>query len=367
MGKMKNYFESEFNSSRVQTQTFTLTPPLELMTEWKVENIHGHQYVYQNRVLVMDENVTLKTYNINGKIMWGKRLRKDNYRLGISEGMLLFDNDLVICNIGDNIVRINVENGKMSETFFSKDFDLSNSIITSGIFIYHSLNDDDDFVCNAVKYNTGDFLWSKRINHIPHFITSANQKVLLVEDRGKISCFDVESGEKIWEHAEKINNGFVDILSISRIFDDSVYLNFTNNKVLKLRMNDGYVLWEKYVSNNADNLNVYPDGKLYLVDYNSYICVDAENGKIIRNFPMLQQFQKENLFQPTQLCVSDTHLFLGGIKTGKIVAINKENGNIDWSFSCKAGIPLYNFMQIKDEKLFVTDSDGNLYVFREIK
>ncbi|MDR2010763.1 MAG: PQQ-like beta-propeller repeat protein [Bacteroidales bacterium] len=113
-----------------------------------------------------------------------------------------------------------------------------------------------------------------------------NNNRVIFQTISSLHCFDITTGELIWQYNPAPIEGYSDTPMLYR--DGKIYIRCTSGKVTCLNAQTGAVIWktgEDYIPAPDGRMDIY-DGKLYLAAWGDNVefylyCLSAENGDFI--------------------------------------------------------------------------------------
>lgn len=178
-------------------------------------------------------------------------------------------------------------------------------------------------------------LESEKDHNLGGGIAIYEDRVIINTAYGEIISLDIMNGTQVWKRSIDIP-----FRSASTIFDNKILSLTISNKLYVLGADTGEVFWEhEGLVNNTTligNPKVAADQNIVIVPYSNgdYYALNITNGKLIwkNSFFDLEQQETSNSFKDIDAYpVIKKDIVIVSSSIGKVVAINKKNGNRFWT------------------------------------
>jgi outer membrane protein assembly factor BamB len=373
---MENYTHYRFHPGRRRMQADPLVPPLRPLPDWSMPDVGYPPKIAGGLLFLSFVEGRLGTYESSGKPVWSFRLPR-GYRAGLpNEGDLLISDGTLVTRLGHEMFVLNASTGELRDRLVAPEFDLRSAVLQGnrlfGIFLDEE-DDDEPVYCFAYDLDRREFLWKCTIERIPGSLTVSEQSVFLSDKKGHFTCLSAETGTQIWTTSVQetgrfrdvdrtIRNG--DVTGVPLTWADLVIVPVEGYHVLALDHATGTVRWSQVIDiDDPRSLACSPDGILTIVDSEICVSLNVATGHI------LSQMNIDAALRPyggpllTQMDITNRFLYFSTIQKGILVALDRESGEIPWTFQCAAAVPIHNAPVVVNGYLYLLDEDHNLYVF----
>ncbi len=154
--------------------------------------------------------------------------------------------------------------------------------------------------------------------------------------------------------------------SASIIYKDCIIKSIPEGILASFDVFTGELQW--YVEGVSLLVSEYK-GKIYNLNTDTFVIIDASTGKIEKEISMLDQYRinKIEMASTNTLCVTDTHVFFTDNWKSKIGALNIEKCKLDWVYQLdtKQGTTLPNAPIIEEKRMYILDSAGTLHILEK--
>ena len=321
--------------------------------------------IYENNIILTDNNGTIFNINDRGNIYWKKNIYKKIYKkiyknLNIS----VYQNNIyVVDNIGF-IYAISLNSG---ELIWIKNHGIP---IKSNIKVFDNkiflINQDNRVLCLNTK--DGSKIWD--IRSTSSFIKSQNflslaiskkRDVVIINSSGELSKIDGNNGEVYWSlnTLGSILTDATDFFKSSQIVIDNDNIIFsTRSSFFSFNLDDGVVNWEQTLSSVGTPII---DGKnIFFVTENGYFVIMNKNtGKVISANNILKILKKKK--QTTKI----TGFIMGSGKiysvtlNGYLIISSAISGKVE-SFK-NIGDPIISAPIINNGKLYILTQNSRIF------
>lgn len=227
---------------------------------------------------------------------------------------------------------------------------------------------DGDFVYAAsaselVKINTATGVQQWRIKSsekIAGGVGVGANVVLVGTAQGSVLAYDF-TGKPVWK--AKLSS---EVLSVPRVFVDTVVVRAGDNHIYGLNINDGSRKWVYQRANPSLSLRssaglVVDSGAVYAgFAGGKMVSLRADNGNLLWEATVAQPkgvTEIERIADITSLPVVDGPVVYAVAYQGKIAAVDRTNGRVVWN----RDISSYSGISAEDGKVFVSHSVGSVY------
>jgi outer membrane protein assembly factor BamB len=371
---MRIYTHFEFTAKRHRHDRVQLNPSLKLASRWCLTNVGYLPKVYGDKTLLSFKDGLIRAYDRAFQSLWSFRLPAGFEPTPPFDGGILISENSVITRFGEKLFCLDIECGKIFAQHEVPELDLEAAIIQDSRFISLIL-EGGKFFCAAYNYKIGNQLWTHPVSEPPDYITGDSNLIVLSDCKGELCCLNGVTGKQLWRvrlmelvdgetEYKELKRG--DIEGIPIINGGLVIVPVIKNHVIALELQTGKLVWMQKLDIEVPNNTVlYPDGNIYIVDYKILVIINAQSGQILESRNLFEEFKDHNLLMPTRFAVSEDFIYVADIYKGNLVALNKNDGRIGWSYELKTQIPYLKGPIIIGEQLFLLDIKGNLYTFSQ--
>ncbi len=281
-----------------------------LKTEWKINlnsSVYASAAVYKNKFYLAQNDGLLSCFDGEGDLLWDYDLFGD-----VRTSPAVKDNFVVASTLQGDLALLNALSGDALQTI---GFDAP---ITSPLLIT-------------------DYDW--RINTMSPKTSGSKAAVVFGNADGKVSCYDVETLEKIWETqiSDKplFNKFYVAKNQILFVYE---------NSVIAISKKNGAVLWRKNFGEKLNPQITFGRSDMFVFSNDKIFSVDIKLGE--KNWSVKK-------FRPRKTALSKNRktLFVIDAK-GNLILLNSYNGKFKKRFPLK----------LKGKRFFIERVSGNLIV-----
>jgi outer membrane protein assembly factor BamB len=234
-------------------------------------------------------------------------------------------------------------------------------------------DDDEPIYCFAYDLERSDFSWKHRISRAPKALTMSEQQIFISDKKGSFTCLSAATGSQVWTTSLKEIGQFKDIdktvrsgdvTGIPLLWADMVIVPVEGYRVAAFSQASGEVRWSQQIDiDDPRNVVCSPEGNLIIVDCEICISLDVTTGQILSQLNIDAAVQPHGGPLLTRSDVTNGFLYFSTIDQGVLVALDRQSGEIPWSFKCAAPVPINNAPVVVDGRLYLVDESGSLYVF----
>ena len=376
---MVDYTHYQFHPERRRLQADSLMPPLKLLKDWSKTSVGYLPRIAAGKLFITFIDGHLEVYDeASGEFLWNFRL-PNGYQPGLpNDGDLLISGELLITRLDGEIFVLDIESGKLCDRQLVPYFDLESAILLGRrlIGVYVDEDDDDEPIyCFAYDITQREFLWKQVIQRFPHSLTASASQIFLSDRRGHFTSLSIETGRQLWSISVQEIGRYDDldgtrrqgdVTGIPCLWEDLVIVPVEGYHILALEQTSGVLRWEQTVEiDDPRNLVCDPDGDLILVDAEVYVSMEASTGRILTQKNIRSALHPYGGPLLTRMDVAGNFLYFSTIHRGILVALNRQSGEIPWSFKCAAAVPIRNAPVVLNHRLYLLDEEHNLYIFVE--
>ena len=323
--------------------------------------------IYENDIFFSDDNGTIFSTDLNGKINWKKNIYKKIYKKIFKNLTLSIHKNKIY--VADNIgfvYSIDLDNGKL---VWIKNHGIP---LKSKIKIF----DNKIFLINQdnriLSFNTSDGSAIWNIRSIPSFIKSqsflslalSNQGYLIAStSSGDLMKVDSKDGYILWSlnTLGSMLTHATDFFKSSDVVIDNENIIFsTQSSMFSYNLENGYMNWQRDVSSVATPII---DGKnIFFVTENGYfVIMDADTGKIVSSNNILKVLKKKKQLTKITAFIMGSGKIFSVTLNGYLIISSANTGKTE-SFK-KIGDFITSPPIINDGKLFIYTEDSRILGF----
>lgn len=267
------------------------------------------------------------------------------------------------------------------------------SNIENGRLLFMNYENNIEYI-GGYDINSSSILWQTE-NKNRFTLLLSNEKFFSRDTiESSFYCESILSGERFWTFDLKSLPKYVhyegdkteEITKVIGVFNKLVWLSTKGNCIISLDIESGdlrnFIEWkvdENTVSPDAHSaLLHYEKGEIHILNTDYYTIISAETGKVILNVKQIEFSNELPLYRRffTRL-YGDLMCFSCHLKsTGKdfIGIFNIANQKLEWIYEMQlefikgkgmAFLPPSSIPQISNNKLFIMDSEGVIYIFEK--
>ena len=265
--------------------------------------------------------------------------------------------------------------------------DISSIVISSGNILFTG---DSMGNLSAVDRSSLTEIWSHSYSDSSCIGTPivTDSKVIFTQAAGEITCLNISDGSLIWQYIPAFNESEAEGLNDGAATGDGrVYAAFISGELRAFDLETGKLLWHYKSEQGLRTAPAYSDGLVFLGEYNGiFSIIDASSGERINgggaggavNTPSVSAgnvyysawdgsvhavqikavipLWNAKLSEPvTTPPVISEGLVIVGTASGKIVALNQNDGAALWEYSSHGG---QLRLSINAGKIFAATEDG---------
>lgn len=373
---MEDYTHYQFHPERRRMQADALEPPFKQLEDWSMSGLACQPKIKDGRVFVSFLEGELKVFEQRtAKQLWSFNPKGNSDDLSGKGNVLISGDTLVTCR-GSKMFVLDSATGELRGSQSTPAFDLGSAALRGNLLfgIYLDEEDDDEPIyCFAYDLERSDFSWKHRVSRAPKALTMSEQQIFISDKKGSFTCLSAATGSQVWTTSLKEIGQFTDIdktvrsgdvTGIPLLWADMVIVPVEGYRVVAFSQASGEVRWSQQIDiDDPRNVVCSPEGNLIIVDCEICISLDVTTGQI------LSQLNIDAVVQPhggpllTRSDVTNGFLYFSTIDEGVLVALDRQSGEIPWSFKCAAPVPINNAPVVVDGRLYLVDESGSLYVF----
>lgn len=293
-----------------------------------------------------------------------------------NQGDLLISGDTLLTHLDGEIFILSSSTGKLRNRRRAPSFDLRSGVLQDnrlfGIYLDEE-DDDEPIYCFAYDLVRGAFSWNHAIERFSGTLAMSGQRIFLSEKKGEFSCLSAETGTRLWTASLREIGKFTDIdgtirdgdvTGVPLLWGDLVIVPVEGYHVVALEQATGAVGWSQSLDiDDPRSLVCSPDGVLALTDSEIYISLDVTTGRVLSQNNIGAALKPYGGPLLTYMDTTDRFLYFSAIHSGILIALNRQSGDISWTFQCAAAVPLCNAPAVAHGRLYLLDEGNNLYVF----
>ena len=372
---MSNYTHFECNAKRCCPNRVRLDPPLTLVSEWCLNGVGYLPKFSEGSYILSFLEGGIRAYDKSTHVLWSFSLPTDYEPFPPSHGNLLISEQTVITRSGGTLFCLDIENGALLAQYTVPEFDLETAIIQNSRIISIFL-ENREFFCAAYDFAQGRLLWTHHVKEPPDYIAGDENVIVLMDQKGQIVCRDGITGELLWfvqfkEFAHLFKRRKrelykMEVVGAPIIYEQLVITPLEKDHIAAFELSTGTPVWVRELNIEIPDTTVlYADGNICIADYQSIVTFKAETGEIVKNLQLRDIFPANGIYMPTCFAVTENFFYIADIDEGVLVAVDKQDGSIPWSYDLKTEIPVYKGPTIIGEFLFLAGLHGELFAFSE--
>ncbi|HEU5011956.1 MAG TPA: PQQ-binding-like beta-propeller repeat protein [Roseiflexaceae bacterium] len=374
---MAEYTHFQFHPERRRMEADSLTPPLRLLENRSMPGVGYLPKIGAGNVFVSFLEGRLAAFEESGgKPVWDFRL-PHGYRAGIpDDGDLLISEHTLLTRLNGELFILDASTGKLHSRQPAPAFDLRSAILQEnrlfGVYLDEA-DENEPVYCFAYDLARQTFSWQYAIERIPYSLAMSTQSVFLSDRKGYFTCLSAETGAQVWttpiqeigqytDVDQTIRSG--DVTGVPLLWGDLLIVPVEGYHVVALEQATGAVRWSQLIDiDDPRNLVCSPNGMLATVDSEIYVNLDVATGRMLSHLNIAAALRPYGGPLVTRMDVTDHMLYFSIIHKGILVALDRQSGEIPWTFQCAAAVPFNNAPVVVNGRLYLLDEDHNLYVF----
>jgi outer membrane protein assembly factor BamB len=374
---MADYTHYQFHPERRRMQVDPLMPPLRLLEDWSMPGVGYPPKIAAGNVFVSFLEGRLAVFEeSSGKQLWDFRLPQ-GYHAGLpNDGDLLISEDTLLTRLGGEMFFLDASTGKLHSRQVAPAFDLRSAALQGNRLFGIYLDEEDDeepVYCFAYDFERQQLLWKQAIERIPKSLALSSQSVFLSDKKGRFTCLSAQTGAQVWTASvqeigkftdidQTIRNG--DVTGVPLLWGDLVVVPVEGYHVVAFDQATGAIRWSQSIDiDDPRNLVCSPDTTLTIADCEIYVNLDVATGHILSQMNIASALRPYGGPLLTRMDVTDRFLYFSTIHKGILVALDRQIGEIPWTYQCAAPVPINNAPVVVNGRLYLLDEDHNLYVF----
>lgn len=214
-------------------------------------------------------------------------------------------------------------------------------------------------VLYALDRQSGDVTWKTRLNRgIESSPTATDETVFVATHQDRLIALDISSGETRWTYERSTPEEFTVKGSGTPVVDgQTVYCGFADGTLAALEVESGDTRWTSDLSEgegeftDVDEPVVVDGNRVYALSHGvGMFALDRKTGNPV---------WRTSLRNAASYVLRDDTIYLT-IATGRVIALDAENGKGDWSFDMENYLPVD--LSQAGPYLMVSTSSGPLYI-----
>jgi outer membrane protein assembly factor BamB len=365
-----------FSPTRCRVDRVRLEPPLHRLDAWAMTGVTSMPLLAGGRVfLSLHEGAIAAFDEATAEPLWRHRSPGPHFPFGdggcvLVEGapLLYHQKSLTQLEPADGHPRVTVPVPSLGTAGMLPD--------GRRLFAGFSVGSESSF--GAFDIDTGALLWKQ-----PCPGASAGRPALGAgivcyrAARDSICAVGASAGDLRWSvsvaelgrHTDVLREDHAGVPGASlMIVGDQLIVPVFAHHILSLNLATGEQRWVRRLDSvDPTSLACSPDGRLYVIAHGRCHVLDASCGEEVARFEIKADLQRVGAGPYyTDPDVSEGHLYAGSNRT--LLAIDRECGAVDWSFTCRHEIPLGNAPVIAGGRMYTVDyrrgaHSGDLYAF----
>ncbi len=357
---MSDYRFSGYRTTRHRDDRAQLRPPLRLLEDWTMNGVTAMPLIADGRLFVnLHEGAIVALAETDGSELW--RHRSPTKHFGFSNGQFLLHGDRVLLYSHDHLTQLDAATGQVITCDATSELGLLLGM-SDGVRLVCSM-DGQSFGFGAYDPAARGVLWRREWPEAAKVAAMDGGLVAISRERDLVAL-DVATGEERWSHSF---DALGDPGAVT-IAEGQVFCSVTGHHVVSCDLATGEERWRHRLDVEVPGRPVYYlDGRLYCVWWKTMHVLDASTGELVARFDLGAEFAQRRAgpyFSAPSL--TDDHLYVVG-DGGRLLAIHKERGTVDWDFKLAGRTLLGNAPAIVGDRLYITDmasaGTGSLYVF----
>lgn len=235
-------------------------------------------------------------------------------------------------------------------------------------------------VLYAIDLDYGKILWEYKLdNYIMKNRIALNEEALVVIDDSSLIQLNLKTGKESWRFdASSLGQWKEKLLKAKHagrpigtpaIYENRVIAGISAYHMCCFDLKTGELIWDKQVKcNMPGEYSLYSDGKVYLLTQGHYYIFDSRDGEqLFYKYVFDEMCDKGLMGLNGEIAVTEDYLYFTDVRGGKVGAMEKETGKVVWTFQCDNPVPQNYVPVIANGRMYVCDSGGTVYCFEEDK
>ena len=367
---MIDFGHAYYNPQRFDPYPEDFSPPHFAQLHENQKNVTSLPRFFQGKAFTAYRDGTLKcTSDDFSEQYWTFRFGaiEDSYR----NGQILVTEGAVFINHGENFYHVDIETGRLKNHIEGRTTYLEHSVAGNGRLYCKGIG-KEGFEGFAYDIASQKIIWEKAIGVGFDSIFSLWEDHLIVYSGGDLMAIDTLTGNQKWwidvreigAHEDYVSKEWIEgeLCNFPIVVGDLLYVPVFSVTVLCIHIPSGEIRWraekDLYVGSWMMSYQVR-EKKLVILDGSFLKELNAHTGELIRK----EKFEVRDLYMPGLHAASQSHFYLVSSLKGKVVALDKEMLNPDWTYTVPAQVSQGKPPMIYKGKLYILGMDRNLYVY----
>jgi outer membrane protein assembly factor BamB len=207
--------------------------------------------------------------------------------------------------------------------------------------------------CESLR---GEQLWTANLSPVMRWSACDADVFVCSQVAGPLIAFDCEAGRVLWEQPQSAAGW--PLIADGRVYFASAH------RLHCVHAADGSTIWSVEIPiRSPANLNLHPDGRLYVIDGGHLCVVTQESGTIIRTHSIERACERLKIYTPSDAFVTDGLIWTGDARSGAFAAFSVDSGEAVWSTQIGAPLPFLNVPFAAANEVLVLAGNGDLLGF----
>jgi hypothetical protein len=374
---MPDYPCFRFTPARHRAEHADLGPPLQLAEGWTVPDVAYTPLAAGGRVFVSFGRGEVAAFDADAAgaaaPQWTFTL-DDGFRpLPPHDGALLLHDGVLLVRTGDDLITLDVTDGRVLDRHRSPRLDLWFGASVGGRIVagFATLDEHRQASFHLAGYEPArrSVVWEQPIASPAGPIAVAGRVTCAATGPGVVKGIDIEAGQPLWsfdvtevgKHRDHEVQKRGEVVGIPLATKDAFVLGVAGHHVLALDALTGRLRWDRTLPARwPSSLSGDADGKLHLLEQPGYWTLDAATGTIVSEANVAAAARDHGLTLFTEVDVSEEYVF-GADLSGTLFAMRRRTAQVEWTFRCRARI--LHAPVVVGGRLYAADLDGTLYTF----
>lgn len=273
-------------------------------------------------------------------------------RLVISDGGLYF-----VCDGG--LFRCELDSGALARLRdVDSECDLDTDLLVNGRLLRNAVAETQKFMRLACESVAGGELWSFPLDPVMLRCGLEGNVFLCAPPTSSLIALDVRDGHELWRLPDAI-------CSWPLISNSRVYAGLAQNQVVCLDAETGASIWRAHTPVTfPQNLTLYPDGRLYMMDWANLTVLDAADGGPVRSHRVEAALDQIAIHSLSDLLVTEGRVWVADVREGNCAAFDVDSGSLLWHSKLNGFVPYINTPFVMGAELLFLNGGGELISFR---
>jgi outer membrane protein assembly factor BamB len=360
-----------FSPAHHRDDRVRLAPPLRRLPEWSLRDVGYGPLLVGERVFVSRTGGEVAAFDrATARPLWRHALPGSFVATG-TEGTIAIVGERLLVYFGGELRALDLATGSLVERWATPKLHLYDASIEGDLVICDMW--DGESLFGAWDLRRGALAWKVQGSPVGTAEPAvAGGIVYFWHDRDVLGAADAATGTERWRASVSEVGRHVDVLGAERrgeltgplvVVGGQIIIPVRARHVLSLDAETGARRWLRRVeAYSPSGLTYYPDGQLYLLGDTFLERLDAATGEEVARSNVEAELQGANVFPDFgALGVTDGYVYaVGGTA---LIAIDVATGTLAWTFRVRAHVPQNKAPLAIDDRLYLVDGKGQLYVF----